>query len=58
MLLEPTLIVRELVVLRGGHQAYRAQFHAGINIIAGENSSGKSTLLNLLVYGLGADVTH
>jgi hypothetical protein len=58
MLLKPTLIVRELVVLRGSKIAYRGTFKNGTNIIAGENSSGKSTLLNLLVYGLGADVTH
>jgi hypothetical protein len=58
MLFEPTLIVRELVVLRGKNEAYRAKFRKGINIISGENSSGKSTILNLLVYGLGANVTH
>ncbi|HEX8239189.1 MAG TPA: AAA family ATPase [Allosphingosinicella sp.] len=58
MLLKPTLVVKELMVLRGASVAYRARFRKGINIIAGENSSGKSTLLNLLVYALGADVTH
>lgn len=58
MRLRPTLIVRELVVMRGESAAYRGRFHKGVNIIAGENSSGKSTLLNLLVYALGADVTH
>src|SRR5262245_7312670 len=58
MLFEPTLIVRELAVLRGPNEAYRAKFNRGVNIISGENSSGKSTILNLLAYGLGADLTH
>jgi predicted nucleic acid-binding Zn-ribbon protein len=58
MLFEPTLIVRELLVTRGEYIAYREHFRKGVNIISGENSSGKSTLLNLLVYGLGADVSH
>src|SRR3954451_24208339 len=58
MLFEPTLIVRELVILRGTNEAYRAKFRRGVNIISGENSSGKSTILNLLAYGLGADITH
>jgi hypothetical protein len=58
MLVEPTLIVRELLVSRGKDIAYRERFRKGVNIISGENSSGKSTLLNLLVYGLGADVSH
>lgn len=58
MLFEPTLIVRELAVLRGTKDAYRGKFKSGVNIITGENSSGKSTILNLLAYGLGADITH
>lgn len=56
MLLEPTLRVRELAIYRGRGYAYRATFHRGVNIISGENSSGKSTILSLLVYGLGADI--
>lgn len=57
MLFEPTLAVREVAVYRGSAYAYRESFHDGVNIIAGENSSGKSTILSLIVYGLGADVS-
>lgn len=54
---EPTIIVKSLLVLRGSEVVYQANFHLGVNILAGENSSGKSTVLSFLVYGLGADVS-
>lgn len=57
MFFEPTLQVRELAIYRGSKHAYRGHFHRGVNIISGENSSGKSTILSLLVYGLGADIS-
>jgi hypothetical protein len=56
MLFEPTLQIREVAIYRGSAHAYRASFHRGVNIISGENSSGKSTILSLIVYGLGADI--
>jgi len=58
MLFEPLLFVSKLVVSRGPEVAYEATFQRGINILAGENSSGKSTILAFLVYGLGADVSE
>lgn len=54
---EPTLLVKSLIVFRGSNVVYEANFHSGVNILAGENSSGKSTVLSFLVYGLGADVS-
>lgn len=56
MFFEPTLLVKEVAVYRGADHAYRGSFHRGVNIISGENSSGKSTILSLIVYGLGADI--
>jgi hypothetical protein len=53
---EPTLIVTRLVVQRNGSAVYDENFHAGVNVIRGENSSGKSTVLNLIFYGLGGDL--
>jgi hypothetical protein len=44
-------------VERTSHVAYDEVFHLGVNIIRGDNSSGKSTVLNLIFYGLGGDVT-
>lgn len=56
MQFEPTIILTRLVVLRGKHVAYDEPFHAGVNVIRGENSSGKSTVLNFIFYGLGGDL--
>ena len=54
---EPTLLVRRLVVLRGSQVVYEAKFHDGVNVLTGENSSGKSTILAFLLYALGADIS-
>ncbi|WP_456661143.1 AAA family ATPase [Bradyrhizobium sp. LB13.1] len=36
---------------------YDELFHVGVNVIRGENSSGKSTVLNFIYYGLGGDLS-
>lgn len=46
-------IQRLKVLTRSGQTAYDECFHKGINIIRGENSSGKSTITHLLFFGLG-----
>src|SRR5665213_67469 len=53
---DPTLIVKRLVVRKGDAVAYDEKFHAGTNIIRGDNSSGKSTILNFIFYALGGDL--
>jgi hypothetical protein len=53
---EPTLIIKRLVVERNGQPVYDEPFHTGVNVIRGENSSGKSTILNFIYYGLGGDL--
>ena len=59
MLLEPYLFVRRLVVNdHGGKKVVDISFHRGVNIIRGTNSSGKSTLMNFLFYGLGGDFSN
>src|SRR5918993_623406 len=58
MFFEPTLLLREVAIYKGQKHAYRSSFHRGVNIITGENSSGKSTILNLIVYSLGADISN
>ncbi|WP_108881053.1 AAA family ATPase [Anderseniella sp. Alg231-50] len=55
-LYEPSLHVRRLRVERDGLSAYDEEFHLGVNIISGENSSGKSTILNFIHFALGGDV--
>lgn len=56
-LFSPHLSVQRMVVKRDAHVVYDASFHSGLNIIRGENSSGKSTVLDFLFYGLGGDLT-
>lgn len=54
---EPVLIVKRLVVIKGAKPVYDERLHAGVNVIRGENASGKSTILNFIYYGLGGDLT-
>ncbi|SFX07647.1 ATP-binding protein [Pseudomonas sp. NFACC36] len=54
-LLEPTLKVNRLIVKQGGHNAFDCFFHSGVNVIRGRNSSGKTTIMDLLAYSLGAE---
>jgi predicted nucleic acid-binding Zn-ribbon protein len=54
---EPTLIVMRLVIERNGRAVYDEAFHEGVNVIRGENSSGKSTVLNCIYYGIGGDLS-
>jgi hypothetical protein len=53
---DPCLIARRLVVKRGTALAYDETFHNGVNVIRGTNSSGKSTIMDSLFYGLGGDL--
>ncbi len=57
-MLKPTLEIKKLIVSAGGDTAFDADFHSGLNIIRGENSSGKSTIMDFLFYGLGGDLNH
>ena len=53
---EPTIIVERMRIDREGVAVYDERFHDGVNVIRGENSSGKSTILNFIFYGLGGDL--
>lgn len=54
---KPSFFVLRLRVERLGKKVYDEKFHKGVNIVRGDNSSGKSTILNLLYYGIGGDVS-
>ncbi|PVZ59229.1 AAA family ATPase [Pseudomonas sp. B1(2018)] len=54
-LLKPSLRVCRLVVLQGSHRAFDCEFHSGVNVVRGRNSSGKTTIMDLLAYSLGAE---
>ena len=53
------LFLNRLVILTHlGTSAYDENFHKGVNIIRGKNSSGKSTISNFIFYALGGDYTN
>ena len=52
---EPTLIVKRLIVLQNAHTALDIKFHKGVNVVRGRNSSGKTTVMDLLAFSLGAE---
>lgn len=54
---EPTLVVTRVIVERNDLKVYDEDFHAGVNVIRGDNSSGKSTVLNFIFYGLGGELS-
>jgi len=48
------LFLRRLVIYTNeGNIAYDETFHKGINIICGDNSSGKSTITHFIFFVLG-----
>jgi len=51
----PHLTINRLRVMRRGHVAYDQKFHKGVNIIRGENGSGKSTISDFMFYILGGE---
>lgn len=53
---DPSLVVKRLVVKRGAFTMYDEVFHTGVNVVRGDNSSGKSTIMNFLFFGLGGDL--
>src|SRR5258708_38777617 len=55
---DPTFWITKMIVIRGDHRVYDQQYHLGVNIIRGENSTGKSSLADLIFYGLGGDIVN
>jgi hypothetical protein len=54
--LRPLLKLNRLVVYRAGKPVYDEPFHDGVNIIRGENGSGKSTITDFIFHVLGGEV--
>lgn len=53
--LNPSFSVSKLKVLQHGHEAFSCDFHKGVNVIRGRNSSGKTTIMDLLAFSIGAE---
>lgn len=49
------LKLNKLLVTKDSDTAYYEEFHNGINIIRGDNSSGKSTISNFIFFALGGE---
>lgn len=49
------LKINRLVITKNGKYVYDEKFHSGVNIIRGDNGSGKSTISNFIYYALGGD---
>ena len=45
------------IVTRDNKTAYDEEFHRGVNIIRGQNSSGKSTIVRFIFFALGGSYT-
>lgn len=55
----PHLFLKRLVVVtHSGAIAFDEVFHGGVNVIRGQNSSGKSTISNFIFYVLGGDYNN
>ena len=55
MIQSSLLRINRLRILKSGQAVYDEQFHAGVNIIRGENGSGKSTISDFIFYVLGGE---
>lgn len=56
MMFKPTIRLDRLYIARNGSAAYDETFHDGINIIRGNNGSGKSTIAEFIRYALGGSI--
>ncbi|KHF78455.1 hypothetical protein PJ15_1514 [Acinetobacter sp. neg1] len=54
-IIEPSIEIVKLVVLKENNIAFNGVFEPGLNIITGSNSSGKTTILDLIAYTLGME---
>ncbi|TOB73369.1 AAA family ATPase [Vibrio parahaemolyticus] len=50
------LMINRFIAFKGDKVMYDQPFHEGINVIRGEHSVGKSTLLDLIFYALGGEL--
>ncbi len=53
---KPTLIIKRMIAAKEGSFVYDESFHSGLNIIRGQNGSGKTTITQLIAFGLGREV--
>ena len=52
---KPVIVLSRLVVTKGGVRVFDEYFHSGLNVIRGENGSGKTTIADFIFFALGGD---
>ncbi|WP_137009021.1 AAA family ATPase [Aquitalea aquatilis] len=57
-LFHPTLKINRLVAHWKGQVVYDEKFHYGLNILSGRNGGGKTSVIQLLMYGLGYEIRN
>lgn len=55
-LYKPTLEVSRLVAVKNNKIVFNEKFHTGLNVLFGANGGGKTSVIQLLVHGLGYEV--
>lgn len=48
--------IERLVITKSGNHVYDEKFHRGINVIRGDHSVGKTTILEMIFYVLGGEI--
>jgi hypothetical protein len=56
MISKSRLILQKFMVFAKGSVIYSQEFHDGLNVIRGDHSVGKSTLIDLIFYALGGEI--
>lgn len=54
-LYSPTIALSRLVVAKGSAHVFDGKFHPGLNVIRGENGSGKTTIADFIFFALGGE---
>lgn len=54
-LFKPTILVNRLIVVKDSRTVVDISFHEGLNVIVGQNSSGKTTIIRFIAYALGSE---
>jgi hypothetical protein len=55
---KPTIKINRLLAAKSGKPVYDEVFHTGLNILSGCNGGGKTSVIQLLIYGLGYEVQN
>lgn len=50
------LYIERLIIKKSGESAYDQVFHRGVNVIRGDHSVGKTTILEMIFYVLGGEI--